>query len=159
MIVKNFAVPAPASAANDNQPAAPALSMGRSLFAEDAVARIWKPARSVMTLARGGTGGWRLTFERRTPPFVEPLMGWTGGRDTLVQVELSFPTLNAAIAYAERQGLAYSVLGRADRRPAQSPAIRPRKALQIETSLPALAEVASRTAEPAAPEDLPRRAA
>ena len=41
------------------------------------------------------------------PSYIEPLMGWTGNDDTLTQVELTFPTLETAIADAERQGLAY----------------------------------------------------
>jgi hypothetical protein len=72
------------------------------------VAQIYRPGRSVTTSARTGTA-WRLTFERRTAPFIEPLMGYTGGRDTLTQVELSFPTLESAIGYAEHQGLTYVV--------------------------------------------------
>lgn len=81
--------------------------------------RIYKPSRSVMTSGRARTKGWRLTFERRTAPFIEPLMGWTGGDDTLTQVELSFPTREAAIRYAELQGLRYTVQsadGAADRK-------------------------------------------
>lgn len=85
------------------------LSMGRSVFPEDAVARIYKPYRAVTTSGRAATKGWRLVFERRTAPFIEPLMGHTGGDDTLTQVELSFPTLQSAIRYAERQGLSYVV--------------------------------------------------
>ena len=50
-----------------------------------------------------------LRFERRTPPFIEPLMGWTGGDDTLVQVELSFRSRDEAIGYAERQGFLFRV--------------------------------------------------
>ncbi|WP_342640237.1 ETC complex I subunit [Rhodoligotrophos ferricapiens] len=92
---------------NDNRRAPTA--MGRSWFPEDAIARIYKPSRSVMTSGKARTMGWRLTFERRTAPFIEPLMGWTGGDDTLTQVELSFPTREAAIRYAERQGLRYTV--------------------------------------------------
>jgi hypothetical protein len=85
------------------------LAMGRSLFPEGAVARIFKPSRSATTSGKAGTKGWRLTFERRTAPFIEPLMGWTGGDDTLTQVELSFPTLESALRYAERQGLSCTV--------------------------------------------------
>lgn len=85
------------------------LSMGRSVFPDDAVARIYKPSRAVTTSGMARTKGWRLVFERRTAPFIEPLMGYTGGDDTLTQVELSFPTLESAIRYAERQGLAYVV--------------------------------------------------
>jgi ETC complex I subunit conserved region len=33
----------------------------------------------------------------------------SGGDDTLTQVELTFPTREAAVAYAQRQGLAYIV--------------------------------------------------
>lgn len=85
------------------------LSMGRSVFPDGAVARIYKPSRAVTTSGKARTKGWRLVFERRTAPFIEPLMGYTGGDDTLTQVELSFPTLQSAIRYAERQGLTYMV--------------------------------------------------
>jgi hypothetical protein len=83
------------------------LSFDRSLFPEDAVAQIYKPARSVTTSGNARANGWRLVFERRDAPFIEPLMGYTGGGDTLTQVELEFPTLQSAIRYAERQGLSY----------------------------------------------------
>ncbi|UUP19543.1 ETC complex I subunit [Nitratireductor thuwali] len=92
---------------NDNRRSP--LSMGSSIFPDDAVARIYKPSRSVTTSGKARTKGWRLTFERRTAPFIEPLMGYTGSGDTLVQVELGFPTLESAIGYAERQGLTYVV--------------------------------------------------
>ncbi|OYX90650.1 MAG: hypothetical protein B7X99_02055 [Rhizobiales bacterium 17-65-6] len=85
------------------------LAMGRSVFPEDAVARIFRPSRCVMTAGRARCKGWRLVFERRGAPVIEPLMGWTAGSDTLAPVELDFPTLDAAIRYAERQGLAYVV--------------------------------------------------
>lgn len=91
------------------------LSMGRSVFPEDAVARIYKPSRSVMTSGKARTKGWKLRFEPRRAPFIEPLMGWTGSDDTLTQVELSFPTLDSAVRYAERQGLAYVVEGNVHR--------------------------------------------
>ncbi|ESZ32095.1 ETC complex I subunit region [Mesorhizobium sp. L2C067A000] len=95
---------------NDNRPRldGPALSWGRSVFPDGATARIYQPCRSAMTSAKPRKA-WRLVFERRTAPFIEPLMGYTGGRDTLTQVELNFPTLEAAIRYAERQGLNYVV--------------------------------------------------
>ncbi|MDP9734952.1 UNVERIFIED_ORG: hypothetical protein QE446_005095 [Rhizobium sp. SORGH_AS260] len=94
-------------ASNDNRHSEP--DVGRSLFPEDAVARIFKPSRSVTTSGTVRTKGWRLVFDRRTAPFIEPLMGYTGGDDTLTQVELEFPTLRSAIRYAERQGLTYVV--------------------------------------------------
>lgn len=100
---------------NDNRRAP--LPMGRSVFPEDAVARIYRPSPSVTTSGKGRIKGWRLRFEPLSAPFVEPLMGYTGGGDVLAgQVELTFPTLEAAIRYAERQGLSYAVEGRARRR-------------------------------------------
>lgn len=95
---------------NDNRPASSrALSFGQSVFPDDAVARIYKPSRSVTTSGNARTRGWRLVFERRIAPFIEPLMGYTGGDDTLTQVELNFPTLESAVRYAEQQGLTYVV--------------------------------------------------
>lgn len=85
------------------------LAFAPPIVPPDAVAVIDKPPRSVMTLGKARTKGWRLRFERRTEPFIEPLMGYTGGGDTLVQVELGFPTLGAAVDYAERQGLTYRI--------------------------------------------------
>jgi hypothetical protein len=96
-----------ASAANDNT--SPGSSERHSTIPAEAVAYIYKPAPSPMTSAKAAPKTWRLRFERRTPPFIEPLMGYTGGDDTLTQVELSFPSLHAAIRYAERNGITYQV--------------------------------------------------
>jgi len=102
-----------------------------SVFPEDATARIFRPARSATTSGKARTRRWVLRFDRRTPDFIEPLMGWTGGDDTLVQVELSFPSLESAVAYAERQGLAYRVEGAAGSLGGLHPA-RDRQALEAE---------------------------
>lgn len=73
----------PAQPGNDNRPTSfRALSFGQSVFPEGTVARICRPGRSVTTSARTRSA-WRLRFERRTAPFIEPLMGYTGSRDTL----------------------------------------------------------------------------
>ena len=47
---------------------------------------------------RARKGQWRLSFPQRKKPFVDWLMGWTGGEDPLVQVDLRFPTREAAEA-------------------------------------------------------------
>ncbi|MEO5325189.1 ETC complex I subunit [Mesorhizobium sp. CC13] len=80
-------------------------------------ARIFRPSRSVMTSARGTARPWRLVFERRTPPFIDPLMGYTGGDDTLTHVQLHFPTREAAIAFAERQKFDFVVQDSPPERP------------------------------------------
>jgi hypothetical protein len=87
----------------------PSTVCGRPSFPDDAVARIWRAARSTLTSAPQRNRPWRLAFERRTPPWIEPLMGWTGGDEPLAQVQLSFADLQSAIAYAKRQGLDYVV--------------------------------------------------
>jgi hypothetical protein len=83
----------------------------RSVFPADAQAVIYKTAPSPMTSGRARAQRWKLRFERRSAPYIEPLMGWTGDDDTLAQVELSFPSVEAAVAYARRQGLQYTVQG------------------------------------------------
>ena len=90
---------------------APRAALTRSVFPEDAMAVIYKPARSAMTSGKARTRDWKLCFEPRSRPFIEPLMGWTGGDDTLSQVELTFPSAAAAVAYARRQGLRYILQG------------------------------------------------
>jgi ETC complex I subunit conserved region len=83
----------------------------KSPFPVDAHAVIYKPAPSAMTSGRAHLQQWKLRFERRSAPYIEPLMGWTAGADTLTEVELSFPSLDSAVAYARRQGLQYTVQG------------------------------------------------
>lgn len=87
--------------ANDNRRHVP---LSRPAFPPDAVAHIHRPCRSAVS-AGPGRPGWRLEFEPRRAPFLDPLMGWTGSRDPLRQIALTFPTLDAALSYADRQGL------------------------------------------------------
>ncbi|WP_114389667.1 NADH dehydrogenase ubiquinone Fe-S protein 4 [Notoacmeibacter marinus] len=82
---------------------------GVVLYGHTPTARIFKPCRSVMQAGRANTRHWVLEFTPRSAPFIEPLMGWTGSRDTLRQVRLTFPTKESAVAFAERHGLPYSV--------------------------------------------------
>jgi hypothetical protein len=81
----------------------------KSSFPADAEVVIYKPATSPMTSGRAHLQQWKLRFERRSAPYIEPLMGWTADDDTLTQVELSLPSMDSAIAYARRQGLQYTV--------------------------------------------------
>ena len=97
----SFPVPAPAPA-NDN-----AERWRASLPRRRVV--IYQPAKSAMTSGRAGTKRWLLEYEPQSAPFIEPLMGWTGSADPMAQMELSFPTREAAVAHAERQGLDYDV--------------------------------------------------
>jgi hypothetical protein len=91
-------------------------------FPSDARAVIYRPSRSVMTSGRANTCNWVLEFEPRSREFIEPLMGWTGSTDPLRHVRLSFPTREAAVAYARREGLPFTVYESQEPRPAQCPA-------------------------------------
>jgi hypothetical protein len=71
--------------------------------------RIYKPARNAMQSGKGKSGGWVVEFEQAAPRTADPLMGWTSSGDTRQQLKLSFDSREEAVAYAEREGLAYSV--------------------------------------------------
>jgi len=94
-------------------------------FPPDARALIHRPARSAMTSGWAKSCDWVLEFEPRAPEFREPLMGWIGGTDPLRQVRLRFPSRDAAIAYARREGLPFTVCEPQEPPPAQCVARRP----------------------------------
>jgi hypothetical protein len=66
-------------------------------------------ARSVTQAGQARSRRWVLEFEPESRPWIEPLMGWTASADTRQQVRLTFPTREAAIAFAERQGWRWRV--------------------------------------------------
>jgi hypothetical protein len=72
-------------------------------------AKIYKPARTAMQSGSAKTKNWLLEFEPEEPRSVEPLMGWTSSGDMKQQIILRFATKEEAIAYAERNGIAYLV--------------------------------------------------
>jgi hypothetical protein len=72
-------------------------------------ARIYKPARTAMQSGTANTKEWVLDYEPEQPRTVEPLMGWTSSGDMKQEVRLRFDTKEEAIAYCEREGIAYQV--------------------------------------------------
>jgi hypothetical protein len=50
-----------------------------------------------------------LEYEAEAPREVEPLMGWTSSGDMKSQLKLWFDSAEEAVAYAERNGIAYRV--------------------------------------------------
>ena len=73
------------------------------------VARIYQPSRNAMQSGVANTRAWVLEFAPAEARRIDPLMGWTGSGDMQTQVKLRFKTREAAIDYAERNGLAYQV--------------------------------------------------
>jgi len=55
------------------------------------------------------TKEWVLDFEPEEPREVEPLMGWTSSGDMKQQLRLQFDTKEEAMAYCERNGIAFEL--------------------------------------------------
>lgn len=72
--------------------------------------RIYKPAKTAMQSGQARTKDWVLEFEPEAPRSRDPLMGWTSSADVKAQVNLEFASKDEAIAYATRNGLAYTVV-------------------------------------------------
>jgi hypothetical protein len=78
-------------------------------------ARIYKPAKTAMQSGKGNTKSWVLEFESSAAQTADPLMGWAGSGDTQRQLKLRFASLEAAVEYAKREGIAYVVVPEAKR--------------------------------------------
>jgi len=71
--------------------------------------RIRPRFKSSMQSGRAQENMWILEYEPRVGQRPDPLTGWAGSSDTRGQVNMSFPTLEAAKAYAEKHDLTYHV--------------------------------------------------
>ena len=74
------------------------------------VARISELDRKTTQSGKANAGRWQLEFERQEGLRPDPLTGWAGSGDTRPQVRMAFESKEAAIAYAERHGLAYHLV-------------------------------------------------
>jgi hypothetical protein len=73
-------------------------------------ARILQRIKNTMQSGKARTGIWLVEFASDRPQHADPLTGWAGGQETQAQVVgLSFPTVEAAIDYCEREGHSYTV--------------------------------------------------
>lgn len=81
-----------------------------------ATARIYQRPKNAMQSGRARTDQWMLEFEPGEAQRPDPLTGWAGSGDTRNQLRLRFPTLEAATAYAEREGIAYHVVAAPERK-------------------------------------------
>jgi hypothetical protein len=72
-------------------------------------ARILKPAKTAMSSGTAKTKQWILEYGQVTRRDPDPLMGWSSAADTLNEIRLHFATLEEAKAYADANGLDYSV--------------------------------------------------
>lgn len=82
------------------------------------LARIYRPSRTAMQSGKAKYDKWVLEFERRYAQSVEPLMGWTASGDTLAgQVRLTFPTKEAAVAFAKEHKIPHQVIDKHKAKP------------------------------------------
>ncbi len=70
---------------------------------------IYRPAKNAMQSGRANTRQWRLEFETSRAKTFDPVMGWTGTKETDGQIHLGFGSKDEAVAFAEKQGLTYLV--------------------------------------------------
>ena len=68
-------------------------------------ARIYKPARNAMQSGSAKSKRWVLEFVPASRREVDPLMGWTSSNDTQSQVKLRFDSKEAALEYAQENGI------------------------------------------------------
>ena len=74
------------------------------------IARIFKPAPTAMQSGKAAALKWVLEYEPEVPQKADPLLGYTSSTDMRRQIHLEFDTRDEAVAYAERNGIPYSVL-------------------------------------------------
>ena len=72
--------------------------------------RIYRPAKTAMQSGIAKTRRWVLEYEPATPREPDPLMGWASAGDTLNEVRLTFETLDAAVEFARKRRLEYTVI-------------------------------------------------
>ena len=74
-------------------------------------ALIFKPTKNAMQSGTAKTKKWCLKLEHNNDRFIDPIMGWTGTTNTETsQIEMFFETREAAVAYAESNGVEYNVI-------------------------------------------------
>jgi hypothetical protein len=70
-------------------------------------ARIYCPSKTATQSGFAKTRTWVLEFEPESPRQIDPLMGWTSSDDMRSQVRLRFATKEEAMAYADKNAIAY----------------------------------------------------
>ena len=70
---------------------------------------IYLPAKTSMQAGRCKSKAWVLEFDTPRLQYIEPLMNWTGTRETQSQVKLYFASCEDACRYAQKNQLPYHV--------------------------------------------------
>ena len=81
------------------------------------VARIYSPSKTAMQSGTAKTNNWVLEFDPQAPKSIDPLMGYTSSSDMKQQIKLRFASKEDAVAYAQRNQIAYRVAEQRVRKP------------------------------------------
>lgn len=73
-------------------------------------ARIYQRPKSAMSSGRALTDLWILEYDAAEAKRADPLTGWAGSGDTRQQLQLKFDSCEEAQAYAEKKGIAFTVV-------------------------------------------------
>lgn len=73
-------------------------------------ARIYQIQKNALQSGKALTRKWVLECVAAEAKKPDPLTGWAGSGDTRQQIRLTFSSEEAARAYAEREGIAYTVI-------------------------------------------------
>jgi hypothetical protein len=73
------------------------------------LARIYQRPKTATQSGTAGADNWVLDWQSPHREVNEPLMGWWGSGNTQGQVRLRFDSCEQAVAYAEKNGIAYQV--------------------------------------------------
>jgi len=72
-------------------------------------ARIFQRPKTATQSGRAGSDDWVLDYGSNQREKNDPLMGWWGGTNTQNQVRLAFDSKEAAVAYAQANGIVYDL--------------------------------------------------
>ena len=71
---------------------------------------IYQRPKNAMQSGRARTDEWVLEFAPAAAKTPDPLMGWAGSTDTTQQLTLTFADVDAAKAYADKNGIDVQVV-------------------------------------------------
>ncbi len=71
---------------------------------------IYQPTKSAMQSGKGTSLLWHLEYELENRRTIDPLMGWTSSSDMKQELCLTFDSKEAAITFAEKEGMSYRLV-------------------------------------------------
>lgn len=72
--------------------------------------RIYQPIKSSTQSGFKKYDVWKIKFRNDLTKYTYNLMSWTGSRDTRQQLDLTFPSKEAAIAFVNKKNWSYEIL-------------------------------------------------